>query len=321
MTHPAASVILELRQLLKTRDTFLKGHVLGHNVNGVVYPNFNQTRGDNGRGTISGRISCNEPALQQIQKRNEKVASIVRSLFLPDRDQDWVCRDYSQMDFRIFAHYAKSPPVLAAYKENSDSDFHQVVADMMNVSRKEAKSINLGLCFGMREGRLAKELDLPYAIEIDSDGRERLKPGDEAKTLFSAYHKAIPGAGEVLSRASSVGRSRGFVKTILGRRVRFPNPALAYKAGALIFQGSAADALKVKLVEIHKILKSTDGRILLSVHDEINTSLPKGKEGEALSEAIRESMECFDGVHCPIKFRVPIRSSVGIGPNWWEASK
>ena len=330
--HPAGKMVLELRELKKMRDTFLLGHVLGHNQNGIVYPNYNQTKGEAAGGgelgTISGRLSVNDPALQQIPKRNEKIASIVRALFLPDDGQKWWCRDYAQMDFRMMAHYAKNQEILAAYAANPDLDFHQLVADMTGLPRKktvgikgDAKTVNLGLAFGMGAGKLAEQMDLPYSREMGYSGKEHLKAGEEALELFANYHARVPGIKAILDRATSVARARGFIKTILGRRTRFPGRALTHKAGAMLFQGSAAEANKVALIRCHRILKGEDARILLNVHDEINSSMPGGAAGERLSSAMKEEMETFDGVRSPFTFCVPIRTSVGMADNWWDASK
>lgn len=327
MQHPAAKLILRLREMLKTRDTFLKGHILGHHHNGIVHANFNQTKSDNDLGTGTGRLSCNDPALQQIHKRNKEIAAIVRSIFLPDPGQDWDCHDWSQMDFRVFAHYAANPRILAMYARDPEMDFHQMVSDMTGLPRSmtpgikgNAKQINLGLVFGMGEGKLAQEMGLPYTSEA-RHGKEFLIPGDEALEVFEQYHQNVPGIKNLLRKASSVAKSRGFVKTILGRRIRFPGKRFTHKAGGLIFQGSAADALKIKLVEVHHALKGTGARLMLNVHDEFDTSRPKGSEGERVGKTITEIVECFDGERCRVKFDVPIRSSAGVGPNWWEASK
>lgn len=332
MVDPAAKLILTLRKQAKTRDTFLAGHVLGSHHNGVIHANFNQTKGDNELGTGTGRLSCNAPALQQIPKRDHEIAAIVRSVFLPDEGQLWACRDWDQMDFRVFAHYAANPKILAMYKDNPATDFHQLVADMTGLQRKagdregvkaNAKQINLGLVFGMGEGKLAHEMGLPYTISTGRGGKEYYEPGEEAREIFANYHENIPGIRSLLSRASSVAKSRGFVRTILGRRIRFPGGQFTHKAGGLIFQGSAADALKQKIIEISTLLSGSDSRLLLNVHDELDLSMdPADLIGKGcLSERIAEAYECFDGVSCPIKFDVPIRSSCGTGPNWWEASK
>lgn len=327
MRHPAAAKILKLRQLIKTRDTFLNGHILGHHHNGVIHANFNQTKSDNDRGTGTGRLSCNAPALQQIHKRNKEVAQIVRAVFVPDEGQEWHCHDWAQMDFRVFAHYVANPRIFKMYRDNPDADFHQMVADMTGLPRSptvgikgNAKQINLGLVFGMGEGKLAQEMGLPYTIEKDKNGREWMRAGDEAKEVFKKYHEAVPGVKDLLSLASTRAKARGFVRTILGRRIRFPNGQFTHKAGGLIFQGSAADALKVKLVEVHEALRGTEARLVLNVHDEFDVSAPKGSR-DTIGADVQRVIRHFNGEGTPIKFDVPIMSDLGIGPNWWEASK
>jgi DNA polymerase-1 len=328
MKHPAAALILRLRQYAKTRDTFLKGHILGNHHHGIVHANFNQTKSDNDAGTGTGRLSVNGPALQQIHKRNKEIAAIVRACFMPDDGQDWCCHDWAQMDFRVFAYYVNDPTINTMYANDPNSDFHQLVADMTGLPRSptptvkgNAKQINLGLVFGMGPGKLAREMGLPFTKEQGRNGKVYLKPGAEATVIFDKYHTAVPGVKRILSEAESLAKSRGYVKTILGRRLRFPGGRDAYKAGGLVFQGSAADSLKVKIPAVWRFLRGTGGRFLLNVHDEFDTSLPRGDEGVRLAKGISEIIECFDGVNCPIKFRIPIRSDAGVGPNWYEASK
>lgn len=327
MQHPAAAMILKLRQLTKTRDTFLLGHILGHHQDGIIHANFNQTKSDNDLGTGTGRLSCNAPALQQIHKRNKEVAQIVRAVFVPDEEQEWHCHDWAQMDFRVFAHYVQNPKIFKMYRDNPDSDFHQMVSDMTGLPRSptagirgNAKQINLGLIFGMGEGKLAQEMGLPYTTETDKTGREWMRAGDEAKDVFRKYHEAVPGVKDLLSLASTRAKSRGFVRTALGRRIRFPGGQFTHKAGGLIFQGSAADALKVKLVEVHEALQGTEARLMLNVHDEFDVSAPVGSR-DTIGTRVQKVIRQFDGEGTPIKFDVPIMSDLGIGPNWWEASK
>lgn len=330
MKHPAAEMILKLRKLIKTRDTFLKGHILNYHNNGVIHANINQTRSDNDLGTTTGRLSINSPALQQIHKRDAEIAAVVRALFLPDStEHHWVCNDWAQMDFRVFAHYVNDRSILDIYAKDPDTDFHKLTSAMTGLPRSprfagdaNAKQINLGLIFGMGQGKLAAEMGLPFTTEVDArSGREWTRPGPEAMEVFEKYHSAIPGVQELLKSASSVAKSRGYVKTVLGRHIRFPRGQFTHKAGGLIFQGSAADALKVKLIETHKYLKSTNSgaRLLLNVHDEFDTSIPKGRTD--IMEEVSRIVTSFDGVASPIKFRVPVRTEQGFGPNWWEASK
>jgi DNA polymerase I-like protein with 3'-5' exonuclease and polymerase domains len=329
MKDPAAALILKLRKLIKTRDTFLKGHILGYHHDGIIHANYNQTKSDNDLGTGTGRLSVNSPALQQIHKRDADIASVVRALFLPDsKRDDWVCNDWAQMDFRVFAHYVNDDRILDMYAKDPDTDFHKLAADLTGLPRSprfsgdpNAKQINLGLVFGMGQGKLAAEMGLPYTVETDAKGKTWTKPGIEAMEVFDKYHAAIPGVQDLLKNASSVAKSRGFVKTIMGRHIRFPRGQFTHKAGGLIFQGSAADALKVKLIELHKYLKSEDcgARLLLNVHDEFDTSIPKDRHD--IREGVTRIVTNFDGTSSPIKFRVPVRTDQGTGPNWWEASK
>jgi DNA polymerase I-like protein with 3'-5' exonuclease and polymerase domains len=323
---PESGLILDIRRKSKTIETFLRGSVLGNHHHGVIHANFNQTKSEGDYGTISGRLSCNNPNLQQIPKRDKETASIVRSVFLPDKGQDWGTIDWSQMDFRIFAHYLADPNILRAYSENPNLDFHQMVADLTGLPRKRttdsgfkvsAKEINLGLCFGMSEGRMAYEAGLPCIKKEGKNGKDFYEAGEEAHEIFRNYHERVPGVRGLLDRIASVARSRGYIRTIGGRRSRFPGGDFAYKGGALLFQGSAADALKRKIIEVHAELRGTGSRLILNVHDELGLSL----HDRSVMKRVKEIYECFDGISCPIKFNVPIRSSMGIGNNWWEASK
>lgn len=320
-----AKYLMQVRKSTKALS-FLKDHILGHEIDGKVYPNYNQTKGDNDLGTGTGRFSINGPALQQIPSRDEDIASIVRACFIPDAGSKWGCGDWEQFEFRWFAHYANNERLLQAYRDNPSADFHQMVADMTGIPRKpryagdaNAKQINLGLVFGMGQGKMAMEMGLPYTIE-QGRGKEYLKPGPEAIEVFNKYHAAIPGVKTLLEQASSIARSRGYVMTAMGRHIRFPGGQFTHKAGGLVFQGTSADCMKQKMIEMHPIAKREGFKMLLSVHDELDFSVPD-KMVPKVSKLIKKVLETFDGGQCPIRCRVPILSSVAFGPNWWEASK
>lgn len=325
MKHPAAELILKLRKMIKVRDTFIRGHILSYHDNGLIHANYNQARSENDRGTVTGRLSVNSPALQQIPARDVDIASIVRSLFLPDDAQEWACWDWAQTDFRIMAHYVKNPVLLKAYRDDPNTDFHQLASELTGLPRKprfagdaNAKQINLGLVFGMGMGKLAWEMGLPYTLS-EYRGKAYMKPGPEAEAVFQRYHEAIPGVQDMLKNASAVAKDRGYVLTAMGRHIRFPGGRAVHKAGGLIFQGTAADMLKQKLIEVHKELKGTDSRLIASVHDEFGVSTPPGDS--ALKRRVSEILVEFDGVSTPISLRVPITVDLGVGPNWFEASK
>jgi DNA polymerase I-like protein with 3'-5' exonuclease and polymerase domains len=322
-----AGQILTIRKMLKAKS-FLKDHIIGHAVGGRVYPNYNQTRGDNDLGTGTGRFSIDDPALQQIPARDREVASIVRACFLPEKGHSWVCADWDQFEFRWFAHYTKDPNVLKVYEDNPNADYHQVVADLTGLPRSarrtgdaNAKQINLGLVFGMGQGTMAYEMGLPYTTRWDpKHNREWQTAGPEAMEIFEKYHTAIPGVKKLLSQASSIAKSRGHVLTVMERHIRFPGGKFTHKAGGLVFQGSSADCMKQKMIELHPVAKKEGFHMLLSVHDELDFSVPSKKEAKHIA-MIKKSLETFDGDECPIQCRVPIRSSVAVGPNWWEGCK
>ncbi len=325
MKHPAAKLILSLRKMIKTRDTFIRGHILSYHNNGMIHANYNQAKSENDRGTGTGRLSVNSPALQQIPARDKDIASVVRALFEPDEGQEWGCWDWAQMDFRMMAHYVKNPIILKAYADDPDTDFHKLAAELTGLPRSprfagdaNAKQINLGLVFGMGMGKLAWEMGLPYTMS-EYRGKAYMKPGPEAEAVFERYHAAIPGVQDMLKLASSIAKDRGYVQTIMGRHIRFPGGRATHKAGGLIFQGSAADALKVKLIEVHKELKGTGSRLLMNVHDEFDISLVTGDT--ALQQRVSKILTTFDGVDTPINFRVPIRAELAVASNWWDASK
>ena len=108
--------------------------------------------------------------------------------------------------------------------------------------------------------------------------------------------------------------------TAMGRHIRFPGGQFTHKAGGLVFQGTSADCMKQKMIEMHPIAKREGFKMLLSVHDELDFSVPD-KMVPKVSKLIKKVLETFDGGQCPIRCRVPILSSVAFGPNWWEASK
>ena len=325
LKDPRAQMIIDVRKYAKAQE-FFDGHILGNQIRGYVYPNYNQTKDDRGLGTGTGRFSIDDPALQQIPKRDKDIAALVRGCFLPDKGDDWGCADWEQFEFRWFAHYVKDEEILRRYNENPATDYHAVVSEITGIPRNprhagdpNAKQINLGLVFGMGQGKLAQEMGLPYTTIVRRN-KEVLIPGEEAITVFEKYHGAIPGVKALLERAGSIARSRGYVGTAMGRHIRFPNGQFTHKAGGLVFQGTSADCMKQKLIELHPISKKEGFRLLLSVHDEVDFSTPKRK-GKKHAALVKHHLEIFDGERCPIKCRVPILSDVKLGPNWWEACK
>jgi DNA polymerase-1 len=327
MKHPLAKKILDLRKTIKLRDTFIRGHVIGSaDDDGYVHTTFNQTRNDADAGTVTGRLSSTDPALQQITKRDKDNAAILRSMFLPDRVHVLLCADYSQVDFRCGAHLQNDPNVIAAYQANPALDYHQVVSDMTGIPRNppyagapNTKQINLGLSFGAGTGKLAFMMHMPYEIR-EYKGKMQYVAGPEATKIFNLYHAKLPAVKEFMRRAENVARERGYVRTQIGRRLRFPRGVGAHKAAGLLYQAYAADLHKAGLVMVDRAIREQKlpARLMLSVHDEIGVSM---SQDDAVRDQIVKWYTYFSASDAPIRMRVPIVASAEYGVNWWEASK
>jgi DNA polymerase I len=323
--HPMAEKIRALRKTIKLRDTFIRGHVIGSaDGQGYVHTQFNQARNDADAGTITGRLSSTDPALQQITKRDKENAAILRAMFLPDEGDDWLCADYSQVDFRCAAHLINDPAVIAAYAEDPTLDYHQVVSDMTGIPRNPAyagapntKQINLGLAFGAGAGKLAFMMGMDYEIG-EYRGKMAYRPGAEASRIFDMYHTKLPGVREFMKKAESVAKTTGYVRTSIGRRLRFPTGA--HKAAGLLYQAYAADLHKQGLVNVDAAIRKHDlpARLMMSCHDEIGVSM---KPDEEVKRVLAEEYTDFNNDGSAIRMRVPITASGDFGPNWYEASK
>ena len=179
---------------------------------GRIHSEINQLRSDQG-GTVSGRLSYSNPNLQQIPARNKEYGDKIRSLFLPEEGRQWGSFDYSQQEPRLVAHYAASvndnfegaSEFIEAYK-NESADFHQIVADMAGITRTQAKTINLGLFYGMGKAKLGKELGISK---------------DRAEALLRQYGERVPFVKKLATDVSSSASKYGFIRTIKGRKCRF----------------------------------------------------------------------------------------------------
>ena len=209
--HPVVKLIAEARKINKVRTTFIDT-ILEHEYCGRIHADINQIRSDDG-GTVTGRFSYSNPNLQQIPARDPVTGPMIRSLFIPDKDCKWGCFDYSQQEPRLVAHYAlkfelNSVNTIAdSYDNDPSTDFHKIVAEMAEIPRSQAKVINLGLFYGMGKAKLQAELGVTK---------------EKAEELFSKYHAKVPFVKQLMNKAMKAAESKGEVKTLLGRRCRFP---------------------------------------------------------------------------------------------------
>lgn len=331
MDDPIASAIVEIRSLIKTRDTFLGGHVLGHMVGERVYPTINQTAGEDG-GTRSGRLSYQDPAMQQIPNRNKVVAGIVKPVFLPEHGQIWLSGDMNSFEVRVFAHLVSlyNNVLQTIYAKDPLMDFHQWVADLMGIPRNatqqgeaNAKQINLSMIFNSGNGAIAHKLGLPWewaqfeAKKRFGKGTETIryrKAGEAALALIAQYHAKVPGVKTLADRAKGISEDRGYIKTFTGRRLRCPNGYKSYKQSGLLIQATSADYNKMMWSGIEESLVPFDGTIILNTHDSFDTSVDPG--------TVDKAFRGMQDVASSLPSRIPLIMDLnGMGANWWEAVK
>ena len=315
--HPVVQKIARAREINKAHTTFIDT-ILKHSHKGRIHAEINQLRGDNG-GTVTGRFSYSNPNLQQIPARNKELGPMIRSLFIPEKGHTWGVFDYSQQEPRLVVHYAGLQnlygvdDVLDSYNNDPDTDFHTIVADMANIPRSQAKTINLGLFYGMGKNKLQAELGVDKET---SDG------------LFKQYHDRVPFVKQLMDNVMQRAQQRGQIRTLLGRLCRFhlwePNMfgmhkamthdaallehgpgirrAYTYKALNKLIQGSAADMTKKAMIELYK-----EGIIPhIQVHDELDISIESPEHANKIKEIMEHAVE----------LQVPNKVDYESGPNW-----
>ena len=322
--HPLVQKIAKAREINKAHTTFIDT-ILKHEHKGRIHADINPIRSDQG-GTVTGRFSYSNPNLQQIPARNKELGPMIRGLFIPEENCTWGCFDYSQQEPRLVVHYAATTdPIMyddsvsdiVKKFENNSVDFHQTVADMAGISRSQAKTINLGLFYGMGKAKLQAELGLSTKAE--------------AENLFNQYHENVPFVKDLMNRTSHQAQLSGSIGTLLGRRCRFnkwePNTfgmhtpmtleeaertygrgrikrAFTYKALNKLIQGSAADMTKKAMLDLYN-----EGIIPhIQIHDELDISI----ESEEQAKKIIEIMENA------VKLAVPNKVDYEYGNTWGE---
>jgi DNA polymerase I-like protein with 3'-5' exonuclease and polymerase domains len=209
--NPVVNMIAEARKINKVRTTFIDT-ILSHEHNGRIHADINQIRSDDG-GTVTGRFSYANPNLQQIPAKDPETGPLIRSLFIPEENCKWGAFDYSQQEPRLVAHYALkfSLPsvnkIADSYESDPSTDFHKIVAEMANIPRSQAKTINLGLFYGMGKAKLQGELGVTK---------------EKADELFTQYHSQASFVKQLMNKVMKAAEARGQIKTLLGRRCRFP---------------------------------------------------------------------------------------------------
>jgi len=314
--HNVVKCIAKAREINKAHTTFIDT-ILKHSQKGRIHAEINQLRSEGG-GTVTGRFSMNNPNLQQVPARNKELGPRIRSLFIPEEGCKWGCFDYNQQEPRLVVHYASLQnlygvdEVVESYK-NEDADFHKIVADMADIPRLQAKTINLGLFYGMGKNKLQAEL-----------GVSKL----QAEDLFRTYHAKVPFVKLLMDAVMKRAQDSGKIRTLLGRLCRFPlwepnqfgihkalphdqallehgpgiRRAYTYKALNRLIQGSAADMTKKAMINLHK-----EGIIPhIQVHDELDISVKDDKEAKQIVQIMESSVD----------LEVPNKVDYEAGENW-----
>jgi DNA polymerase I-like protein with 3'-5' exonuclease and polymerase domains len=331
--HELAKLVVEARSLNKIQGTFVATILKHVGDDGRIHGHINQIRSDDG-GTVSGRISMSNPNLQQIPARDPELGPMIRSLFLPEEGEEWASIDFSQQEPRILVHYAsvfgrsRNVPLrgveefVHGYNNNPDMDFHTMVADMAQISRKQAKTINLGMMYGMGVNKLSEQLDIPI---------------DDAKTLINQYHERVPFVKMLMRGVTdrlNDKASKGAIRSLKGRKCRFDlwepdtfemNKALPYQEAVLeygptarlkraytykalnrLIQASAADMTKQAMVNVYE-----NGIVpLIQIHDELAISVKDKEQADSVARIMEDS----------IPLEVPNACSVEIGKSWGTAA-
>jgi len=330
--HELPKLIVEARNLNKTSGTFINTILKHCRSDGRIHSHINQIRSDDG-GTVSGRISMNNPNLQQIPARDPELGPMIRGLFLPEEGDQWAAIDFSQQEPRILVHYAhvfgqnRNSPLRGAeefvnmYNSDPKTDFHTMVAEMAQIPRKQAKTINLGMMYGMGVNKLADQLGIE---------------ADEARDIIKQYHSRVPFVkglmNGVMNRLNEKD-SKGELRSLLGRKCRFPlwepdgfamNKALpfedavktygdtvrlkrayTYKALNRLIQASAADMTKKAMVDLYE-----NGHLpLIQIHDEIAMSVKTVADAKNIAKIMENAL--------PLS--VPNLCDVEVGPSWGSA--
>ena len=306
-----AANILEYRSMAKINNDFLLGAFLKFvDYQDIVHCSFHPLKQDK-NGTVSGRFSSSLPNMQNIPSKELEwdFADACRKVCIPFEDCFWAKADFSQIEYRFIAHYAMgrgAEAVRAAYRENKDVDFHQMIMDLTGLARRLSKNLNFGVAFGMG---------------INSMSTYFGWDADYCRDIYTIYNHKAPFMKYTLNEIGNVAKKRfaegdcGYIRTILGRKGRLHDKRKAYIMLNKLVQGSAADLMKKAIIECYTAGIFDVIYPHLTVHDEIDSSVPKTKEG---FEALREMNHIMETC---IEISVPIMSEISTGANWNDVTE
>jgi|TARA_S200000501_G_scaffold340472_1_gene349075 DNA polymerase I-like protein with 3'-5' exonuclease and polymerase domains len=321
-SNPIVRKIAEAREYNKARSTFIDS-LTKHVRKGRIHADINQLRSDAG-GTVTGRFSYANPNLQQIPAHHKIIGPALRALFLPEEGCQWGCFDYSQQEPRLLVHYAVASgipgsEVLQNRYDEPKADFHQMVANIANIERKQAKTINLGIMYGMGKNKLMGEIGATKA---------------EAERILGEYHRLFPVVNQLKRKVENKVSKHGFLRTKGGRRLHFPywephgfnvakpikgkekaeeeygqgmvKRSFVYRALNKLIQGSAADQTKQAMIALYR-----EGVIPhVQIHDELDISVASDEDAKRIISIMEEA----------VQLEVPNKVDYEKGENWGSIS-
>ena len=307
--HPVVGLILEYRELKKLISTYISA--LPNYINpatGKIHTTYNQTV------TATGRLSSSNPNLQNLPIRSER-GQLIRQAVIPDEGCLFLSADYSQIELRLMAHFSQDPHLVQAFISGQDVHaataakiFNMPIDQVTKDQRRQAKTANFGIIYGISAFGLAQQLDCSRA---------------EAKALIDGYFAAFPGVIDYIERQKQLAREQGYAVTLFGRKRYLPD-ILSHNATVRSFaernavnspiQGTAADIIKMAMVTIHRRLKEEGlkAQMIMQVHDELNFNVPAA-EVDRVREIVISEMQ--NVVH----LTVPLIADCGVGTNWLQA--
>lgn len=325
--HPVAALILKIRALEKLLNTYIDGNFVDLAWKGHLYPDLYPAKRDEG-GTVTGRFSSSTPNIQNVSAREEKHGEEVRSLFIPEKEGMLLgAFDYKQIEYRVFIHFAYGPGVEEAQQlfrdKHGDVDYHQMIQELMGwyfpddkkktkAFRHVTKNVNFGSIYGLGARSFAERFKEPLLnAHPDWTGT----PFQLAKEVLDSVKMKVPFIDSTCKLVQRTGERRGYVKTVSGRRQRFPPDHKAYKLVNYLVQGSAGDIIKKAIVDSWE---AGVWDVLIPhamVHDELVFSIPDTKEGY---EACLKLKECMCNAYT---LKVPLGVDTEIGPDWGHCNE
>ena len=307
--HEVVGLILEYRELKKLISTYISALPTYINPEtGKIHTTYNQTV------TATGRLSSSNPNLQNLPIRSER-GQLIRQAVIPDEGCLFLSADYSQIELRLMAHFSQDPHLVEAFRSGQDVHaataakiFGVAIENVTKDQRRQAKTANFGIIYGISAFGLAQQLDCSRS---------------EAKALIDGYFAAFPGVIDYIERQKELARQQGYAVTLFGRKRYLPD-ILSHNATVRSFaernavnspiQGTAADIIKMAMVTIHRRLKEEGLRtqMIMQVHDELNFNVPQDEIDEVRNIVISEMQNV-------VHLTVPLIADCGVGTNWLQA--